>query len=177
MNSKPTSNPKVAAWPFRLKNILVPIDFSWCSEDALNYALPIARQFRAGIVLVHVIHADYYPTSGDYAALDYPALIEDLRRSGKKKLDDLARSIRSKRPLVTVIKDGHPGDVIVETAGTLGIDLIVISTHGRTGLKRVFLGSTAEYVVRHASCPVLTVRAWKANSAGRAFRPKKNRNV
>src|ERR1043166_6648290 len=86
MNIKPTSKPKAAAWPFRLKKILVPTDFSRCSENALEYALPIARQFRAGIVLVHVIHVDYYAVSGDYAALDYPALIEDLRGSEKKQL-------------------------------------------------------------------------------------------
>ena len=142
----------------RPTNILVPVDFSDCSQKALEYALPFAQRFHAGITLLHVVHVNYYATSSEYTAFDYPELIEETRRAGEKQLGRLAGSVRKKCPVQTVIKTGHPGSVIVDTAKMLGIDLIIISTHGRTGFKRAFLGSTAEHVVRYAPCPVLIVR-------------------
>jgi len=142
----------------RITKILVPVDFSDCSRKALEYALPFARQFHAGIALLHVLHVNYYAASSEYTTFDYPELIEETRRAGEKQLGDLARSVRKICPVKTVIQTGHPGSVIVDNAKKLGIDLIIISTHGRTGFKRAFLGSTAEHVVRYAPCPVLIVR-------------------
>lgn len=146
-----------AASPFQRKNILVPVDFSDCSRQALNFAIPFARQFRAGITLLHVIHVDYYATNSDFATYDYPELLDETRQAGEKQLDDLARSVRKSYPVKTVIQTGHPGSLIVDTAKKLEVGLIITSTHGRTGFKRAFLGSTAEHVVRYAPCPVLTV--------------------
>ena len=146
-----------ATSPFRRKNILVPVDFSDCSRRALDYAIPFARQFRAGIALLHVIHVNYYAASNDYTTFDYSELLDETRRAGEKQLGDLARSVRNKYPVKTVIQTGHPGSRIVDTAKKLGAGLIITSTHGRTGFKRAFLGSTAEHVVRYAPCPVLTV--------------------
>ncbi len=151
-----------ATSPFKRKNILVPVDFSDCSRRALDYAIPFARQFRAGIALLHVIHVNYYATSNDYMTFDYSELLDETRRAGEKQLNDLARSVRKKYPVETVIQTGHPGSLIVDTARKLGIGLIITSTHGRTGFKRAFLGSTAEHVVRYAPCPVLTVPGRKA---------------
>jgi nucleotide-binding universal stress UspA family protein len=149
---------KPVASPFKVQNILVPIDFSPRSGKVLEYALPIARRFNAKIVLLHVVHADYFVASSDYSVFDYPELMQELRRAGEKQLGDLARSIRKKCPVTTVVQTGHPGNLIVETADKLGIGLIIIATHGHTGFKRAFLGSTAEFVVRHAHCPVLAMR-------------------
>lgn len=167
---KPRVNLKLAdkcaaVYPARLalniKNILVPIDFSDCSRKALEYALPVARQFQAAITLLHVVHVNYYVTSSEYAAFDYPELIEDTQRAGERRLAKLASSVRKRCSVTTVIETGHPGSIIVDSAKKQRTDLIIISTHGRTGLKRVFLGSTAEYVVRYATCPVLIVRGHK----------------
>jgi len=138
--------------------ILVPVDFSDCSRKALEYALPFASQFHAEIALLHVVHVNYYAANSEYTTFDYPELIEETQRAGEKELDNLARSLSKTCPVKTLIRTGHPGSVIVDTAKKRGMDLIIISTHGHTGFKRVFLGSTAEYVVRYAPCPVLIVR-------------------
>lgn len=141
-----------------LGKILVPVDFSDCSGKALEYALPFAGKFRAAITLLHVVHVNYYATNSEYTTFDYPELIDEMRRSGEKELGQLADSVRKACPVKTMIETGHPGDVIVTAARKLRTGLIIISTHGRTGLKHAFLGSTAEYVVSHAPCPVLVVR-------------------
>jgi nucleotide-binding universal stress UspA family protein len=140
------------------KRILVPIDFSDCSRKALEYALPFARQFHAALTVLHVVHVNYHAASSEYTTFDYPELIEETQRAGEKQLRDLARSVRKGGPVKTVIQTGHPGSVIVDTARKLGVDLIIISTHGRTGFKRAFFGSTTEHVVRYAPCPVLILR-------------------
>ena len=149
--------PQPVASPFQRKKFLVPVDFSDCSRQALDYALPFAWHFRAGLTLLHVVHVNYYATGGDFATYDYPDLVEETHRAGEKQLGDLARSIRKKYPVNTMLQSGHPGNLIVDTARKLGVGLIITSTHGRTGFKRAFLGSTAEHVVRYAPCPVLTV--------------------
>ena len=149
-NAKPSA--------FNVRKILVPVDFSPQSAKALEYALPFARCFHSAMVLLHVIHADYLFADSDYGGLDYPELLDELQQAGRKQLGDLARSIPQKYPVTTVLKTGHPGYSIVETADKLGIDLIITATHGRTGFKRALLGSTAEFVVRHAHCPVLALR-------------------
>lgn len=138
--------------------ILVPVDFSECSRKALDYALPFAGKFGAALTLLHVIHANYYAANNEYTTFDYPELMSELRQSGEEELRLLADSVRKECPVKTMIETGHPGEVIVTAAKELGMNLIIVSTHGRTGLKRALLGSTAEYVVRHAPCPVLVVR-------------------
>ena len=143
--------------PFQRKKVLVPVDFSDCSRQALDYALPFARHFQAGLTLLHVVHVNYYSAGGDFATYDYPDLLEETHRAGQKRLGDLARSIRKQYPFNTVLQTGHPGNLIVDTAKKLEVGLIITSTRGRTGFKRAFLGSTAEHVVRYAPCPVLTV--------------------
>ncbi len=138
--------------------ILVPVDFSECSRKAIEYAVQFARQFHAEIALLHVVHVNYYAANSEYTTFDYPELIEETRRTGERELGNLASSLPKTYPIKTLIRTGHPGSVIVDAAKKRGMDLIIISTHGHTGFKRVFLGSTAEYVLRYAPCPVLIVR-------------------
>lgn len=144
--------------PFRIKKILVPIDFSDCSKKALQYALPLGRQHGAAITLLYVVSGASYAV-GEYGGIDYASLEADMRISGEKQLETLAvDEVRGAVPTDTQVKTGSPAVEIIELARSLPADLIVISTHGRTGLKHVFLGSVAEHVVRHAPCPVLVVR-------------------
>jgi len=151
--------------PFRIKNILVPIDFSDCSKKALQYALPLAKEYQAAITLVYVVSQTYpsalAPAYGsiEYTAIDYTQLTQNLKESGAKELEKLAElEVSGEIAAKTVVRVGAPAEEIVETARSLQADIIVISTHGRTGLKHVLLGSVAEHVVQRAPCPVLVVR-------------------
>jgi universal stress protein A len=146
-----------AASPFALKSILVPIDFSECSEKALIYARGMARQFGARIVLLHVVELSY--SYADMAVFDYGSIEKDLRIAAEARLRNLAKGIEKDGTAAAIeIRLGRPASAVAETAQQLGTDLIIISTHGYTGLKHVLLGSTAETIVRHAPCPVLVVR-------------------
>lgn len=143
--------------PFKLKNILVPVDFSDCAKKALRYAIPLAKQHESAITLLYVVPANY--AIGEYGGIDYASLEAEMRASGDKQLGVLAvDEVRGEVSADTLIRSGAPAVEIIEVAKSLPADLIVISTHGRTGLKHVFLGSVTEHVVRHASCPVLVVR-------------------
>ena len=89
--------------------------------------------------------------------------MDEQRRSAKEQLARLGRSLQKRRVAVqTVLANGVPHVVIVDAAAKLGADLIVMSTHGRSGLSHLFMGSVTERIVRSATCPVLTVRAERA---------------
>ena len=144
--------------PFKLTKILVPIDFSDCSKKALQYAVPFAKQFGATITLLHVVHVNYVG-GPEVGALDFPLIEADLRKSAEKQLTELAATeVRQPAAAETLVRTGLGVMEIVKAAKEMESDLIVISTHGRTGLKHVFMGSVAENVVRLAPCPVLVVR-------------------
>jgi nucleotide-binding universal stress UspA family protein len=144
---------------FHLKKILVPIDFSACSQKALQYAVPFARQFNARIVLLHVV-----PLPGAFerelGAIDSEALISvGVREEAGRRLDELiAETIPASVVTETEVRHGVKSIEIVQAAKKMAIDLIIISTHGRTGRAHAFAGSVAEDVARLAPCPVLVVR-------------------
>jgi len=144
--------------PFRLKKILVPIDFSGCSKKALRYAIPFAQLHQAEIILLYVTPSSTL-VGGEYGIVDVTALDADLRVNGEKRLREFAaEEIPPRLTAQTVVRTGSPTGEIVDLAAKLPADVIVISTHGYSGLKHVLLGSVAEHVVRHAPCPVLVVR-------------------
>ncbi len=144
--------------PFKLKKLLVPIDFSECSKKALQYAVPLAEQFGASITLVHIVRVNYVG-GPEFAALDYPGIEGELLKSAEKHLAELAATeVESKTDARAVVRIGQEVTEIIAAAKELESDLIIISTHGRTGLKHVLMGSVAENVVRLAPCPVLVVR-------------------
>lgn len=136
---------------FRLRKILVPVDFSACSEKALKYAITFARQFGAELALLHVVHP--YPPMPEMGPVDVESLMD-----AHEQMESFQRTVGKVVPCKTSVRTGIAHSEIIATAKELGADLIVISTHGRTGLEHVLLGSTAEKVVRHAGCPVLVVR-------------------
>lgn len=147
-----------AVSPFVLRRILVPIDFSECCRKALEYALPLARQFGAQLTLLHVMPANYFVGS-EFGPVDFPVPEAEWRENSSRELRALAeRTIAEAVPTETQVRQGQPAHEIAACAQELGIDLIVLSTHGRTGLRHVLVGSVAENVVRYASCPVLVVR-------------------
>jgi nucleotide-binding universal stress UspA family protein len=160
------------------KRVVVPVDFSKHSLDALEYAVTLGRAFNPEFVLLFALEPAQFASAGHAYGGAVPVNVEMLlaeqRRLAKADLDKLERSLAKRNLRVrTLITEGTPYRMIVETAERLGADLIVMGTHGRTGLPRFFMGSVAEMVVRHAHCPVLTVRGRRAGR-GRA-RPETRR--
>lgn len=141
-----------------IRTILVPVDFSDCSLAGLTYAVRFAKEVGARIVVVHV--ADLGPVMmttgcGDY---DSPAYIKAARRRCADQMQSFLKRVDFDGVRVdTSAVAGYCPAAIYQAAAKEDVDLIVISTHGRTGLRRAFIGSVAEGTVRHAACPVLVV--------------------
>ena len=161
--------------PFQ--TILVPVDFSAYSTEALLYAATLADRFASSVLMLHVIAKDIETQAVHHRtgrgvpllgltsqALDLPtevheAVAVDLREQAQTALQHFLPSQLSGLPVELRVEVGHPFEQILETAKREQVDLIVMGTHGHTGLAHVVLGSVAERVVRMASCPVLTVKA------------------
>jgi nucleotide-binding universal stress UspA family protein len=159
-------------------HILVPTDFSLAANQALRYAFEEATQHQAKLTLLHVTY--HYPATEVYYVKDAPrrpigyadefggklpslpipppeVVRRDPNEEALVQLRDLVPASFA-GPWTTQVAVGDPADAIVIVAQDLGVDLIVMATHGRTGFRHVLLGSVAEKVVRHAPCPVLTIR-------------------
>jgi universal stress protein A len=145
-----------------IRRVLVPVDFSGDSLNALAYARDLVKPFNAEVVLVHVIEPIYYATPADMymTSPNLASIIDEQQRLAAQQLERIAGNLEKKGHRVrTVLKTGSPAQVIIDTAQRTGSDLIVMATHGHTGLAHLFMGSVAEKVVRAAACPVLTVRS------------------
>ena len=144
----------------RLKTIVVPIDFSQPSNNALRYAIRLADQFGAVLRLVHVVEPA--PFLNDLPNVALIRSDAEIVKAAKVKLQAIAQDkIDELIPVYPEVRIGKPYQEIVAAAKVGDADLIVIATHGYTGLKHALLGSTTERVVRHAHCPVLVVRQTK----------------
>jgi nucleotide-binding universal stress UspA family protein len=142
--------------PVTLERILVPVDFSDCSLNALEYAAVVAQQAKASLMLLHVLEPVSY---GLDFTLGHSRTREQVRETWTKRLEELAASLRVRQvPVESQLRGGLPSDSILDSARTLPCDLIVMGTHGRRGISHAFSGSVAEAVLRKALCPVLTVR-------------------
>jgi nucleotide-binding universal stress UspA family protein len=141
-----------------VKRILVPTDFSAPSEHALEMAIEFARRFGAELTLFHAHELPAYVFPDGVMPVS-PEILLDLERSMSAELERLAARARAAGVTVSIKTGMGAHDVeIIRCASELGADMIIMGTHGRTGLRHVLLGSVAEKVVRRAPCPVLTVR-------------------
>lgn len=145
--------------PVTLARILVPVDFSDCSLDALEYAAVVAQQAKASLTLLHVLEPVSY-------GLDFTLGHSRTRHSEvetwTKRLEELASSLKvTQVPVKFQLRGGLPADSILDSAQTMPCDLIVMGTHGRRGISHALAGSVAEAVLRKAHCPVLTARSPK----------------
>jgi len=148
-----------AAW--QVRRILLPTDFSGCANYALPYAAAIARAVDATVICVNVVEpiVPAVGYTGMAEAMPIAEMSEQMEDSAERELPDVMRceDLRGLK-VEEVIGHGDAAAEIVRVADEQEVDLIVISSHGRTGLGRIIFGSTAEAVVRHARCPVLVVK-------------------
>ncbi len=144
----------------QIRKILVPTDFSESAQEALVWAKVLAGLFGAEVSLLHVVDTAIAAVAGlpseVYSVSVYGELLDRIREEAQVALNAIPQSAEITRRL---LKEGHPREVIVHTAKEMGVDLIVMGTHGRRGVSHFFFGSVAEYCVRMAPVPVLTVRA------------------
>lgn len=143
-----------------VKRLLVPVDFSECSLKALDYAADLAQQLGAAVTVLHVVepamHSDNYLAVS--SAFDQTA--QNLLADSRERLQTVAlKHFGHRNGLDLLVRMGRAHSEILDTAQALGADMIVLGTHGQTGLEHVLLGGTAERVLRQASCPVVTVRS------------------
>ena len=140
-----------------LNKILCPYDFSECSKHALKFAIEFATAYKAKLYLLHTFDIRAYNYSEPIYGISVP--IKDAVITIKKELENsIPEKIKDELRVETLVIPGVPFYEIIKFANENGIDLIVMGTHGRTGIAHILLGSVAEKVVRKATCPVLTVR-------------------
>lgn len=139
--------------------ILAAIDFSECSEHAFDSALSLARQFDAELTIIHVINEPVDLRGFYLPHISFDQLEKEIEEGAAKMMEAFCSERLGQFPnYSTTIVTGIPCEEIISAATKLDASLIVLGTHGRTGFDRILFGSTAERVVRSASCPVLTVR-------------------
>jgi nucleotide-binding universal stress UspA family protein len=158
--AKPTSRRKARAPVKAMRRVLVPTDFSAGSGRAVAYARSLLRSPESALMLVHVVMPVTSPDLIYGSQMWDQTQINRAAQAAMKKWQTEAGLARDRR-VKTRVSVGLPWREINVAARAFKADLIVISTHGRTGLSHYLLGSTAEQVVRHAACPVLVVRGPK----------------
>jgi nucleotide-binding universal stress UspA family protein len=140
-----------------VKNVLFATDFSPTSEAALPYATAICHRFRSTLHMVHVVsEASLLMMTGGVDYVSMGTIYEDAQNEAKDKLDQIASHFDT-IPHRNYVRHGAVWKNLATIIDENAIDLIVVGTHGRTGLGKLLLGSVAEDILRHASCPVLTV--------------------
>jgi len=140
-----------------LKKILCPIDHSDGSKEALKYAVSFAMKNEAKLYLLHIIDIRSFDESIDTMAAQIPN-DETIKQLKTKLFECIPEEIRSDMQIEALVVQGIPFAEIISIAKGNNVDMIVMGTHGRTGLAHIMIGSVSEKVVRKAHCPVLTVR-------------------
>ncbi len=161
---RPLNSPVPRRRPLRaaiaLKKVLVPIDFSDNSKKALLYAIPFARQFNASLVLVYIVEPTIYPSDFGFGQVGFPDVEKELHEKATAEMKELiAAYVPPPVKAESVVGSGIPFVEITTFAKEAEVDLIIVATHGRTGVEHILFGSTAEKIIRKAPCPVLVVRS------------------
>ncbi len=143
----------------RLEKILVPVDFSDFSEEALHKGLGLAEDYGATLLVLHVMLEPQ--TSMPYEVyVDWEKIKAEVSEDSEKHMSRLITDdLKQRVNIEPIIAWGDPALKILQVAKDKGVDLIVMATHGRTGLSRVFMGSVADRIVRKAHCPVMVIRS------------------
>ena len=148
-----------------VQHMLVPLDFSPYAEQTLAYAIALAQTLQARLTLLHVIHLTPL-AMGDMLASSLEAYLQAVETEAEQQMHAARERVhQAGLRCDTIVVQGVPFQTIVDTASDRDVDLIVMGTHGRTGLTHVLMGSVAEKVVRLAPCPVLVTRKTANTSA------------
>lgn len=142
----------------QIKTILCPIDFSEISAKALEYAVFLASYHNAELLILHVVEQLHEFEHYQILVLTPQELAEKMEKQAYEELNRLTEQIKKTVKVETVVRQGKPFVEIIKEAKEKDMDLIVMASHGRTGVSHMLMGSVAEKVVRKASCPVLIVR-------------------
>ncbi|MCF8267527.1 MAG: universal stress protein [Ignavibacteriales bacterium] len=144
---------------YEFKKILVPLDFSDYSKKALTFAVDFAMRFNSQITLLYVLEPMIYPADLALGQITPPGMDHENLQFAEKELQKIQQTlIAGKIESEIIVAAGKPFFEINRTAQEINADLIIIATHGHTGVEHILFGSTAEKVVRKAPCPVLTLR-------------------
>ncbi|MCF7886136.1 MAG: universal stress protein [Candidatus Marinimicrobia bacterium] len=148
---------------FPVNKILCPLDFSEHSMEALDNAIELAQNLSSKIILVNVISPiPVVPTPSHPGEFNIASYREMLKESSENNLDSIVKNnLPEDLEYEKIIRTGDPAQEIDKVAKELDVDLLVISTHGRSGLGHLLFGSVAEKIIRHTSCPVLTIKSMK----------------
>ena len=143
---------------FKADKILYPTDFSECSRSVLDYVTSFAAAHKSKLYLLYVYEYQNLPKVDEAPIPEQPdpKKIEEIKRS-------LAKMVEGVNGLEVeyLVAQGHAFNEIISTSRDIDADLIIMATHGRTGFQNILIGSVAEKVVRHAECPVLTIKPHK----------------
>jgi len=143
-----------------IKKILLPIDFSESTNEVLDYALSLAKTYKAKLEVLHVVHELVNMTGFYLPHISYDVIENDMENAAIKNLETFGeKNLKGKVDFEIHTKRGVPYDEIIKSAEEFKADIIVMGTHGATGLDHLMFGSNAEKVVRRSPVPVLTVRA------------------
>lgn len=145
-----------------IEKILVATDFSDGALQAIEYAIDLAQPIDAELIVLFVVEPAHYGTGADLysGSLDPSILVQEQQRIGREQLSRLGQRLDNRAiRFRTLLETGTPYRIIAEVAKTRRADLIIMATHGRSGLSHLLLGSVTERVIRTAPCPVLTLRA------------------
>lgn len=143
-----------------IKKILYATDYSKASARAFDEAVKLAKQNRAELLVVHVVEPTPYVAGEEFGSAEVYAKLEDMaKRDAQSSMSKLMQRLKQlKVKAQSFLLKGSAREQIVKAAKSKKVDLIVIGTHGRTGLSKLFMGSVAGSVVSTAACPVMTVR-------------------
>jgi universal stress protein A len=158
-----------------IRQILAPTDFSEFSKQAITCAYELAQTFGARLLLLHVVELAAYPVEIFLPSAEGTTPLDDLERQARRELglQLLPEARDGDVEVMCQVVVGTPYYKIIEVANAEKVDLIVMATHGRTGLDRLMMGSVVERVVRMARCPVLTIRQ-AAAAASHGHVPEEN---
>ncbi|MBV6511655.1 MAG: TRAP-T-associated universal stress protein TeaD [Ignavibacteriaceae bacterium] len=142
----------------KIDKILVPVDFSDYSIAALKYSTEFALVFGAELVVAYVLEPMMYPPDLTVGQIPLPPYEAEVSDKAKTELEKLVEPYQNNVRITTIVRAGKPFLEIVDLAKETDADLIIISSHGRTGMEHLLFGGTSEKVIRKAPCPVLTLR-------------------
>ncbi len=143
------------------KKILCPIDYSKCSINALRYATGMAQKDSAVLYLIHVVDNHVFDYGGLKFGVELTLDLEMVTEFEKRLVNSIPEEVRNHIKVETLIKVGIPFEEILRVALNREVDLIVMGTHGRTGIANIVVGSVAGKVIRRSPCPVLCIRDHK----------------